>query len=207
MKIEFFHDVVCGWCYIQSPVLRAMQKDIGIEVVHRNFILQRNDEEMIAKWGSLEGAKEQILQHWESCVAFEGVPERFNVDGMRKADFNYPNGFTAARATKAAEILRGQEAHWDLFDALQRYHLKEAKNVGDMQVIKEAIIELDYELEEFVDVMFSENVANELNKDSLIAFKYGVRSIPTLVVDSKHVIRSTAKYQHLVKTLESLGVL
>ncbi|SEG75051.1 DsbA family oxidoreductase [Vibrio hangzhouensis] len=205
MKIEFFHDVVCGWCYIQSPVLRAIQAKIDVKVVHRNFILQRNDREMISKWGSLEGAKEQILQHWESCSAFEGKSDRFNIDGMREADFHYPNGLIAAQATKAAEILGGQEAHWDMFDVLQRYHLQEAKNVGDIDVVKEAITELDYEPEKFLDVMFSENVKNDLNKNSLLALNYGVRSIPTLVVDSKYLIRSTTKYQDLVNTLVNLG--
>lgn len=85
MKIEFFHDVVCGWCYIQSPALRKLNERYGVEVVHRSFVLQRNDREMINRWGSLEGAKNQILQHWESCAEFEGSYERFNISGMREA--------------------------------------------------------------------------------------------------------------------------
>lgn len=204
MKIEFFHDVVCGWCYIQSSVLRKCSEEIGIKVVHRNFILQRNDHEMISKWGSLDGAKEIILQHWQSCADFEGIPERFNIDGMRKSTFNYPNGQLSAQATKAAELIYGQEAHWNMFDKLQSYHLKQAKNVGDIETIKEAVKELDFDVENFIEVMFSDCVSKALKEDLLVSFSYGVQSIPTIVIDEKYKINSTTRYQDLLKCLLDL---
>jgi len=207
MKIEFFHDVVCGWCYIQSPILRKLSLNYNVEIIHRNFILQKSDEEMISRWGSLESAKDQILQHWESCMTFEGVPGRFNIDGMRESNFHYPNGMLAAKATKTAEILGGQSAHWDMFDMLQKYHLQNSKNVGDIDVIKEAIEVLGYNKRSFIDLMNSEQVNSELNKDALMAYNYGVKSIPTLVVNNKYVIRSTTKYPLLIDTLSSLEVM
>lgn len=207
MKIEFFHDVVCGWCYIQSPALRKLQENYNVEIVHRCFILQRNDREMINRWGSLEGAKHQILQHWESCAEFEGSYERFNISGMREAPFNYPNGFLAGKATKTAEILRGQNAHWDMFDLLQKYHLQFAKNIAEKSVILEAAAELQYEISEFSDVLESEEVVSKITKDSQIAFQYGVRSIPTLVVGEKHAIRTTTKYDDLVSSLKEQAVI
>ncbi|MCS0172333.1 DsbA family oxidoreductase [Vibrio alginolyticus] len=207
MKVEFFHDVVCGWCYIQSPILRELNLKYNVEVVHRNFILQKNDQEMIARWGSLEAAKEQVLQHWESCMAFEGKPERFNINGMRESSFNYPNGMLAAKATKTAEILGGQTAHWDMFDTLQKFHLQDSKNVSDINVIKEAINIQSYDEKIFIELMNSEQVNNELSKDALMAFNYGVKSIPTLVVNNEHVIRSTTKLPVLMKMLSDLEVL
>ncbi|WP_375748106.1 DsbA family protein [Vibrio sp. HN007] len=206
-KIEFFHDVVCGWCYIQSPALRRLASEYDVRVVHRNFVLQRNDREMINKWGSLENAKAEILQHWESCQSFEGNNEKFNISGMREADFNYPNGLLAAKATKAAEILHGQKGHWDMFDLLQKYHLQLTKNVNDIEVIQQAANDLEYDKQAFNQLLESEHVLSELTRDSEIAFKYCVRSIPTLIVNEKYAIRATTKYADLLNTLKKLEVL
>ena len=204
MKIEFFHDVVCGWCYIQSSVLRKLSKELEIKVTQRNFILQRNDHEMISRWGSLDGAKEIILQHWQSCEDFEGIPGRFNIDGMRKSTFNYPNGQLSAQATKAAELIYGQKAHWDMFDKLQGYHIRQAKNIGDIETIKEAVRELNFDLEHFLEVMSSECVSKALKEDLLVSFSYGVQSTPTIVIDEKYKINSTTCYEDLKKLVLDL---
>lgn len=70
-------------------------------------------------------------------------------------------------------------------------------------MILEAAAELQYELSEFNDVLESEEVVSKLTQDSQIAFQYGVRSIPTLVVGEKHAIRTTTKYDDLVSSSKS----
>ncbi|EOX4315594.1 DsbA family protein [Vibrio cholerae] len=66
-QIEFFHDAVCGWCYVLSPRLRKLAKQQNIQIVQRCFVLQRSDEEMVERFGSLAQAKSEILNHWIAC--------------------------------------------------------------------------------------------------------------------------------------------
>jgi predicted DsbA family dithiol-disulfide isomerase len=66
--IDFFHDVVCGWCYVMSPRLRQVARELGLRVRHRSFVLQASRAEMVAAFGSMERAKQVILEHWQACA-------------------------------------------------------------------------------------------------------------------------------------------
>ncbi|GAB3477109.1 DsbA family oxidoreductase [Marinomonas epiphytica] len=206
MKIEFFHDVVCAWCYIQSPVLRKLSENYQVDIIHRNFILQRNDEEMRQRWGSLESAKQQILKHWMACREFEGKPERFNIVGMQESDFLYPNGQLAAQATKAAELIKGQAGHWEMFDTLQVNHLQQAKNVGEIGTIYHAASQLGYDMKTFLQCMQSDEVQAALDHDAYLASFYQVKSIPTMIVNGQAAIRATTKYHDLVASLQAMNL-
>lgn len=106
-QIEFFHDAVCGWCYVLSPRLRKLAKQQNIQIVQRCFVLQRSDEEMIERFGSLAQAKSEILNHWIACQQAADDKTLFNIEGMRAQPFNYPSGYLAAVGAKAAERLAG----------------------------------------------------------------------------------------------------
>ena len=110
LTVDFFHDVVCGWCFNISPRLRVLAGEFDIEVRHRTFVLQDSPEQMIAVFGSMDQAKGTILGHWAACRAASDTPELFNIDGMRAAAFDYPYGLPAALFCKAAERLSGQDA-------------------------------------------------------------------------------------------------
>jgi len=43
MEIEFFHDVLCAWCYALSPRLRRLTEEFpDIKVIHRGFPLAQS---------------------------------------------------------------------------------------------------------------------------------------------------------------------
>ena len=53
LTVDFFHDVVCSWCYVMSPRLRQAAAELGIQVRQRSFVLQDNREQMVrssARW-------------------------------------------------------------------------------------------------------------------------------------------------------------
>lgn len=203
-KIEFFHDAVCGWCYIQSPILKELSNLGFIEVHHRTFVLQRNDDEIKLRFGSMENAKREILTHWKSCQNFEGIEGRFNIEGMRSAPFNYPSGLLAAKGAKAAELLGGQSLHWDFFDKVQKEHLQRANNIGSLDTILEIASDLGFDLENFEQKMFSIEVEEQIEIDRLRAEATGIRSIPCMIVDDRYIIRKTTKLNELLRTLSSL---
>jgi putative protein-disulfide isomerase len=40
IQIEFFHDVLCAWCFAISPrVHRLAQENPDVEIIHRSFAL------------------------------------------------------------------------------------------------------------------------------------------------------------------------
>jgi predicted DsbA family dithiol-disulfide isomerase len=103
--IDFFHDVVCGWCYVMSPRLRQVARELGLRVRQRSFVLQASRAEMVARFGSMEQAKQTILGHWEACARHDDT-QRIDIEGMRRESFEYPSGLAGALACQAAQIWR-----------------------------------------------------------------------------------------------------
>lgn len=201
-QIEFFHDAVCGWCYVLSPRLRAIAKKKHVRVVQRCFVLQRDDQEMIARFGSLQQAKEEILRHWVACQKAADEPERINIEGMRAQPFSYPSGYLAALGAKAAEGLAGHAAHWDYFDEIQRLHLQVNDNIGDMAAIVKAAVNIGLDEAGFLRAFQSPQTVAAVESDLMLARQYQIRSIPTLVINGEKVVSSTLTADQLNELID-----
>ena len=182
LTVDFFHDVVCGWCFNISPRLRVLAAEFDIEVRHRTFVLQESPEQMIAVFGSMAQAKETILGHWAACRTASDTPELFNIERMRAAPFDYPYGLPAALFCKAAERLSGQGSHWDMFDTIQKAHITEARNVADMDVMLEIAGDLGFDRDRFRRAVFDPGTRNAVDADRHLARRMQVTSVPTVIV-------------------------
>lgn len=49
--VDFFHDVVCGWCFVLAPRLQQVSAELGIQVRHRSFVLQDSRAQMVEVFG------------------------------------------------------------------------------------------------------------------------------------------------------------
>lgn len=182
LTLDFFHDVVCCWCFNISSRMRNLAAEFDLEIRHRTFVLQASRAEMAARWGTPEEARETILGHWAVCREASDRPELVDIDAMRAAPFDYPHGKIAALGCKAAERLGGQAAHWDMFDRLQRAHLTEARNIADPEVVLRAARELGFEAAAFAEVFDDPTTATAVEADRHYARVLQVRSVPTVIV-------------------------
>jgi predicted DsbA family dithiol-disulfide isomerase len=182
LTIDFFHDVVCCWCFNVSSRIRNLAAEFDLDVRHHTFVLQDSRDEMAARWGSPEDARKTILDHWAVCRQVSDQPELVDIDAMRAAPFDYPHGLTAALACKTAERLGGQARHWDMFDRLQRAHLTEARNVADPATALDVARELGFEAAAFAELFDDPGTLRAVETDRLWARALQVWSIPTLIV-------------------------
>ncbi|MCX5470158.1 DsbA family protein [Alcaligenes sp. A-TC2] len=192
--IDFFHDAVCGWCYVMSPRLRQVAAEQGIQVRHHTFVLQDSREQMLQAFGSMERAKREILGHWAACAQHDDT-QSINIEGMRAQNFDYPHGMLSARACQAAQLLSGDNAHWDYFDAVQRAHLAESRNIGDMGTLLEVAIAQGFDGEAFLNAMDSDIAQQRVQADRAEAVRLGIQSIPTLLVSSRETGQVLARLQ------------
>lgn len=178
--IDFFHDVVCGWCYVMSPRLRQVARELGLRVRQRSFVLQASRAEMVARFGSMEQAKQTILGHWAACARHDDT-QRIDIEGMRRETFEYPSGLAGALACQSAQILEGDEAHWNLFDAIQHAHMSAHRNIGDAEVLLDIATHTGFERNAFARCMESAAAMDLVQEDLALARRLGLRSIPTLI--------------------------
>lgn len=205
IKVEFYHDAVCGWCYIMSPRLRKIITKFNVDVVHRSFVLQRSKEEMIERFSSMENAKHEILSHWEACKTSADDPSTINIEGMKAAKFDYPSGYQAALFTKSAEILWGQEAHWNLFDAIQKAHLSESRNIADINVLLAIAHEIGLDGNALQELVVDENIGRLVKQDNARAMTFGIKTIPTIVIDGRQVISQAMTLGQLERLFSTIS--
>ncbi len=206
LEIEFFHDVVCGWCFVMSPRLRQIAKEFPIKISHRSFVLQDSRAEMVRVFGSMEQAKSIILGHWESC-ALHDDKRRINVEGMRRRAFEYPSGMLGALACQAAEMQRGFDGHWDMFDAIQKAHLTDNLNIADRTVLLSLASDLEFEVDRLDPDMDCPRAHARVEEDRQRARNFGIRSIPTVVVWPSGIRFQTTPLEDLRRQLGDLMAL
>ncbi|MFW2542942.1 DsbA family oxidoreductase [Primorskyibacter sp. 2E107] len=182
LTLDFFHDAVCAWCFNLSPRLRTLAREHDLDIRHHTFVLQASPAEMAARWGSAAKARETILAHWSQCRAASDRPTFINIDGMRRAAFDYPHGMLAALACKAAETVGGQAGHWDMFDRLQHAHITKARNIADRAVILALAASLGYDQTAFNTLLDDTRIARAVDADRQRARQLNIRSVPTLRV-------------------------
>jgi len=203
IHIEFFHDAVCGWCYVLSPRLRQIAALYPVQVTHRTFVLQRNQAEMIARFGSVAQAKTEILSHWQRCQQFSDDPSRFNINGMRQREFDYPTGYLAALYCKAVELRFGQQQHWDYFDLVQRSHLYHNDNIADASVLQQLLTQMQLPVDEILAQLASAETRAGVDADSQRAASFGIRSIPTLLINGSKLVSQCLTLTQLTALIEN----
>ncbi|WFD09669.1 DsbA family oxidoreductase [Tepidibacter hydrothermalis] len=197
VTIEFFHDVICSWCYILSPRLRKLVKEIPeVEVIHHSFALSKSPEHTIRMFGSMENAKKEIMDHWRASNINDDN-NRINADLMESRNFDYPHSLPGLLGCKAAELQGGQKVHWDYFDLVQKAHLTEARNIADLEVLYDIASKVGLNKEKFINDYNSKIVMKMVEDDIKLSKQKRINSVPTLIINSEQKISGALKYNDL----------
>ncbi len=204
LRLEFFHDVLCAWCYAFSPRVRRLVASYpDIEVQHRSFALAPTPEAIVAIFGSKEQGKREILEHWRAANLNDDE-HRIRADLMASRTFDYPYSMPGLWACKAAEFQGGQEAHWDMFDRVQRAHLTECLNIADFEVLRHCAAEVGLDVERWERDYHSAAVREAVEQDLARARLYGVTGVPTLVAEGRYALVGAQPYERLEAWLKAV---
>lgn len=138
MQVEFFHDVICSFCFQMSYRMRKVAaKYPRLNIQHRSFALGWEADAFIQIFGSHEAVKPEVMSHWEHANQNDDE-HRFNIEGMKEQDFLFPTSKNGLKAGKEAGLLAGEEAYWDVFDALQKALFVDNHDISDLAVIEKS---------------------------------------------------------------------
>jgi putative protein-disulfide isomerase len=203
IKVEFFHDVLYAWCYVISPRVRKIAKEYPVEVIHRCFALAPTPESIIEIFGSKEKGKKEILNHRRAANLHDNE-HRINADLMEKRDFDYPYSLPGLLACKAAEIVGGQDAHWDIFDRIQKAHLTECKNIVEFDVLLECAKDIGINIDLWCKAFIDRKTFDLIISDLYRAYRYGIQAVPTLVANGKYFLVGAQKYETIKNWVEQI---
>ncbi len=197
IKIEFFHDVICSFCFPMSARMRRVAKKYNnIEINHRSFALGWEAEDFVRNFGSREAVKPEVLSHWAQANKNDDE-HRFNIEGMRQTDFNFPISKPGLKAAKAAGLIGGEDLYWDVFDRIQNKLFVENKNIEDLTVLEEAVKETSVPFSDWKAQFQNEETEKAVLADLQLAQAYGVNSVPTLVINQSYAINGASSQEEI----------
>lgn len=205
MKIEFFHDVICSFCFPMSNRMRNIAKKYPkINVTHRSFALGWEKDQFIQMFGSHEAVKPEVLTHWEHANQNDDL-NRFNIEGMKEKDFLFPTSKNGLKASKAAGILNGQDAYWEVFDALQHGLFVDNRDISDLEVIEDIISHSSLNLSEWKDQFDKTETEQAVLEDLNLVQSYGIQGAPALVIEGKYLVSGAQPQEVIEETIEKIA--
>ncbi len=201
MKMEFFHDVLCAYCYMASPIIRQLSKEFPeLEIQHRSFALLLDRSDYAADYGSEEKAKELFIEHWKKNAGKS--PDRiYNYEGLEAYDGPLPISIPPLMACEAARAVGGEDAYWGVFDALETAYFVDVKNINDPKVIRAAVETTGIDMAAWSKALEDPKTEKLLKDDFLVVASYGVNVVPFLIIDGKtdeeHATIGTGSYEEL----------
>ncbi|MFD1900305.1 DsbA family oxidoreductase [Enterococcus termitis] len=204
ITIEFFHDVICSFCFPMSYRMRQVQKEMSdINIVHCSFALAWEPEHLAQMFGSREQAKKEILSHWTQANQNDDL-HRFNISGMEQADFPFPTSKNGLIAAKAARIIAGEEGYWQIFDALQEALFVHNQNIEDLNVISSIVQKSTLDFEQWQQAFHDPKTLALVESDFQLADKYQLSGVPALIVNGKYLINGAQPLEQIIQALKTI---
>ncbi|XJS10149.1 DsbA family protein [Aerococcaceae bacterium WGS1372] len=202
LEIEFFHDVICSFCFPMSDRLRkTLNQYQNIKVTHRSFALGWEVEHFERMFGSHEAVKPEVLGHWE--VANQNDDDhRFNIEGMRETDFNFPHSQPGLIAAKAVGLIGGDEMYWEIFDKFQEGLFIRNLNIAEKDVLEDLVKETSIDFDAWKEQRDKEESKQAVLDDLALVNTYGIQGAPALVIDKKYLISGAQPQAVIEQTLE-----
>jgi predicted DsbA family dithiol-disulfide isomerase len=188
-----------------SARMRRIAKNYNnIEIIHRSFALGWEAEDFIRNFGSREAVKPEVLSHW-AHANINDDEHRFNIEGMRQTNFNFPISQPGLKAAKAAGLIGGEDMYWDVFDRIQNKLFVENKNIEDIDVLEEAVKETSVPFMEWKVMFESQETEKAVLADLKLVQAYSINSAPTLVINGKYAIAGAQPQEEIEKVLARIS--
>ena len=207
MKITYWSDYACPYCYIGEKRLETAIDELGlkedIDIEMRAFeldpnasyeVVSRTDERFAVKYGlTLNAARERI----------EGISLLGRREGIdfRYADTQYTNMLDAHRLTKLVAS-KGNKENTNkvihlLFDAYFTKNLK----LADRSVLLDFARQVGIDDNELNKTLDSDDFIDDVRFDENEAYKLGVHGVPYFVIDDKYVIGGCQTKEGIKQTI------
>lgn len=208
MKITYWSDYACPYCYIGEKRLETAIKELGlkedIEVQIKAFeldehasyeVVSKTDERFAAKYGlTLDMARQQIEK-----ISILGRNEGID---FKYIDTQYTNMLDAHRLTKLVAS-KGNKENTDkviklLFDAYFTKNLK----LADRKVLSDIAKQVEIEEDELNKMLNSNDFIDDVKYDENEAYRRGVNGVPYFVIDEKYVISGCQSIEGMKLTIK-----
>ena len=207
MKITYWSDFACPYCYIGNTRLKRAIKDLNLDVEFdiRAFELDQNApkdvesttvERFALKYGlSIDDAKKQVSQ-----ISSLGIDE--GIDFKYETTL-YTNTRDAHRLMKLAED-RHPEIASDLATLLFDAYFVENLKLADFDVLMKTGVKAGLKEDDIKEVLESDLYDTQVQQDEDIALNGGIHAVPFYLFDKKYSIPGALSYEDFKSVLSQI---
>ena len=194
MKITYWSDYACPYCYIGETYLKQAIHNLGleeqIEVEMKAFDLDPDAsreytgatvDRFAKKYGlSIQGAQQRI----------DGISQMGRDAGLdfRYAETRYTNTFDAHRLTKLAQQSGDEELTDRLSERLYKAYFAEGLELADHDVLLRIACEEGMDADRVKALLATDEFSMDVRLDEREAARYGVRGVPYFVLNNQLAI-------------------
>tara|TARA_Y100000780_G_scaffold85833_1_gene77805 strand:- start:256 stop:909 length:654 start_codon:yes stop_codon:yes gene_type:complete len=207
LTIDIVSDIACPWCAIGyarlEQALTTLKGEIEGQVEWHAFELNPDPnqqpmpivEALSRKYGRTEAEMRAAQDNMISIATDLGL------NFTRMQERNTANTFDGHRLVKwAAEHGRQTAMKQALFDA----YFGEAKNVGDKNVLLEAVRAAGLDAAEAEQVLDSDRFVDIVRADEAKWQQAGISSVPAFVINGRYLISGAQEPDYLVQALREI---
>jgi predicted DsbA family dithiol-disulfide isomerase len=192
MKIDFVSDVSCPWCAIGLKSLeQALQRlpELPVQLHFQPFELNPGmapeGEDITEHLSRKYGLPAAQLEKNRDAIRQRGAAVGFDfVQGARSRIYNT---FDAHRLLHWAG-LQGEQFQRDLKLALFGAYFTDGQDPSDRALLVERAASVGLDADEARAVLASDRYAQEVREAEAWYQSHGIRSVPAIIIDDKHLI-------------------
>ena len=175
MRLVYFADPLCSWCYGFGPELAALLErmpDTEVRLVMGGLRAYNRD--------SMSPAfKDMLRGHWAHVAEASGLP--FSPKILERDDFVYDTEPPCRAVVTAREIDPARALA--LFKAIQSAFYAEGRDMTRAGALADAASDCGYAFDDFVAKLASEAMREATRRDFATSQSLGVAGFPTLAVE------------------------
>ena len=188
MKITYWSDYACPYCYIGEARLKKAIDDIpelkDVEIEMKAFQLDPSAGEHAAGDTQTRFAHKYGISMQEAGETIEHISQMGIAEGL---DFKYAttlftNTMDAHRLTKLAQSKNDPQLVEQVIDALFKAYFTDNKELADKELLQQIGEDAGLDAEEVKEILMSDKYKDEVLLDEREAARYGIHAVPFFVV-------------------------
>jgi len=208
IKLTFFHDVICPFCYMASKRLKKVVNEFKGEVIvkHKAFTIISSLEDLKAIAPTEEDARQVFLNEFSILKRY--IPDYDPEKVIGKGKIKYVWSIPPLVACKAAEFQKGDEGHWEFFDRAQDKFFLEGEDITDEKVLVSIAEEIGLDVNKFKEDLNAKRTKLAVIEDEEEAKAMGIRGVPAILVNDTWLIRGVQEenyYRAVIKDILEHG--
>ncbi|MBY0414292.1 MAG: DsbA family protein [Bdellovibrionales bacterium] len=182
MKIKYFYDPLCGWCYGASPILSSAESlGINIESHPIGLFAGKNGKQMSADWSEYAWSNDQRIQKMTGQIFSKNYKDRILSNLEIRFDSFLPTVAILSHESK----FKGEALSF--LRAMQKERFVEGSDITNPEILAKIAKNLKWDSDEFLKILLDQNFQQESNKkmqENNSSFRnYPANGVPFVVIE------------------------